>query len=87
MEITANNTKELLVDYGSEVVALVQRGETDKLSQLTNEAHEELAHLIKEQNSDLYEALEDIINSETMMGRDNFNNALKALAKAKGKDG
>ena len=31
---------------------------------------------------DLYEALKAIINSETITGRDNFNNALEALSKA-----
>jgi len=32
---------------------------------------------------DLYEALEAIINSETIANRDNFNNALEALAEAR----
>ena len=49
MEITANNPKELLADFGSEVMALVQRGETDKLAKLTDDAHEELLFLINEQ--------------------------------------
>lgn len=34
---------------------------------------------------DLYEALKRIINSETIMSKDNFNNALEALAKTEGK--
>lgn len=33
----------------------------------------------------VYLALEAIINSETIMDKDNFNNALEALAKAGGK--
>lgn len=39
--------------------------------------------LSKEAYDDMYEALEAIINSETISNRENFNNALHALAKAK----
>ena len=74
MEITANNPKELLADFGSEVMALVQRGETDKLAKLTDDAHEELLFLIKEQtverivkavncHDDLVEALKAVMAS------------------------
>ena len=77
MEITANNPKELLADFGSEVLALVQRGETDKLAKLTDDAHEELMFLIKEQtverivkavncHDDLVEALKEAINALTI---------------------
>jgi len=44
-DIRANSIKELLVDYGAEVMALVQRGETEKLAQLTESAHKELLNI------------------------------------------
>ena len=43
------------------------------------------AHLIASA-PDIYEALKEIINSETITSKDNFNKALKALAKAEGKE-
>lgn len=51
---------------------------------ITLEQAEANAHLIAAA-PDIYEALEAIINSETITSKDNFNNALEALSKADGK--
>lgn len=59
-ELKATNPKELLVDYGSEVMALVQKGKTEELAQLTNSAYKELVALIPdiEEKDNLIDALE-----------------------------
>lgn len=44
-DVKAANLKELLADYGAEVMALVQRNETDKLAQLTSSAYKEAMSL------------------------------------------
>ena len=85
MEITANNTKELLVDYGAELMALAQKGETDKLAKLTDDAHEELLFLIKEQTSNLYEALKASANCNPSIPIDIQIQVQEALARAEGK--
>lgn len=68
------------IEAGERQVATVHYYPVDKSDKLARANAQLIASA-----PDLYEALLAIINSETIKSRDNFNNALEALAKAEGK--
>ncbi|KKL74554.1 hypothetical protein LCGC14_2063750 [marine sediment metagenome] len=48
LQIECNSIKEVFIDYGSEVMALVQQGKLNGLAKLTDDFHSELIAKIRE---------------------------------------
>jgi len=68
--IKATNPKELLADYGSEVMALVQRSETERLAQLTDTAYKELCQLLSPSDDKTREKIIAILEAWRDTGTD-----------------